>query len=155
MINIGQTQLVVKTTSAVEDSAVSRLIRLIEEAQSNHSPTEKMIDSFVRSYTPTVMVMASLMCTFPWAFGADVDRHWMLNGLNIVVIACPCALTISTPVTYAAGLAANAQQGIIIKDGSKLEAMGSVDCIVFDKTGTLMKGTFAVTHLEATAKSKT
>jgi Cd2+/Zn2+-exporting ATPase len=154
-INIGQTQLVVKTTSTVEDSAVSRLIRLVEEAQSNRSPTEKMIDSFARSYTPTVMVMASLMCTIPWAFGADIGRHWMLNGLIIIVIACPCALTISTPVTYAAGLAATAQRGIIIKGGSKLEAMGSVDCIVFDKTGTLTKGTFAVTHLEATAKSKT
>ncbi|KAL3920381.1 MAG: hypothetical protein SGILL_003293 [Bacillariaceae sp.] len=154
-INIGQTQLVVKTTTTVEDSAVSRLIRLVEEAQSNRSPTEKMIDSFARSYTPTVMVAATLMCTIPWIFGAEVGRHWTLNGLIIVVIACPCALTISTPVTYAAGLAATAQRGVIIKGGSKLEAMGSVDRVVFDKTGTLTKGTFAVTHLEATAKSKT
>ncbi|KAL3918150.1 MAG: hypothetical protein SGILL_004373 [Bacillariaceae sp.] len=154
-INVGQTQLVVRTTTTVEDSAVSRLIRLVEEAQSNRSPTEKMIDSFARSYTPTVMVMATLMCTIPWAFGAEVGRQWTLNGLIIVVIACPCALTISTPVTYAAGLAATAQRGVIIKGGSKLEAMGSVDRVIFDKTGTLTKGAFSVTHLEATTLSKT
>jgi len=154
-INIGQTQLVVKTTTTVEDSAVSRLIRLVEEAQSNRSPTEKMIDAFARSYTPTVMTMATLMCTIPWLFGAEIGRYWTLNGLIIIVIACPCALTISTPVTYAAGLAATAQRGIIIKGGSKLEAMGSVDRIVFDKTGTLTKGSFSVTHLEATSNSKT
>jgi Cd2+/Zn2+-exporting ATPase len=154
-INIGQTQMVVKTTTTVEDSAVSRLIRLVEEAQSNRSPTEKMIDAFARSYTPTVMFMATIMCTIPWAFGTEVGRYWALNGLIIIVIACPCALTISTPVTYAAGLAATAQRGIIIKGGAKLEAMGSVDRIVFDKTGTLTQGTFSVTHLEATSDSKT
>lgn len=154
-INIGQTQLVVRTTSTVEDSAVSRLIRLVEEAQSNRSPTEKMIDTFARSYTPTVILMAALMCTIPWAFGSEVGRYWTLNGLIIIVIACPCALTISTPVTYAAGLAATAQRGIIIKGGAKLEAMGSVDRIVFDKTGTLTKGKFSVIHLEVIGNSKT
>jgi Cd2+/Zn2+-exporting ATPase len=95
------------------------------------------------------------MCTIPWVFGADIGRYWTLNGLIIIVIACPCALTISTPVTYAAGLAATAQRGIIVKGGAKLEAMGSVDRIVFDKTGTLTKGTFSVTHLELTSDSKT
>jgi Cd2+/Zn2+-exporting ATPase len=154
-INIGQTQLVVKTTTTVEDSAVSRLIRLVEEAQSNRSPTEKMVDAFAQSYTPFVIFTASLMCTVPWAFGADIGRHWTLNGLIIVVIACPCALTISTPVTYAAGLAATAKCGVIIKGGAKLEAMGSVDRVVFDKTGTLTKGKFSVTHLEVISSSKT
>ena len=154
-INIGSTQLVVKTTTTVEDSAVSRLIRLVEEAQSNRSPTEKMIDAFARSYTPTVMFMAFLMCTVPWVFGAETGRYWTLNGLIIIVISCPCALTISTPVTYAAGLAATAQRGIIVKGGAKLEALGSVDRIVFDKTGTLTKGTFSVTNLEVTSDSKT
>lgn len=154
-INIGQTQLVVKTTTTVEDSAVSRLIRLVEEAQSNRSPTEKMVDAFAQSYTPFVIFIASLMCTIPWAFGTDIGRHWTLNGLILVVIACPCALTISTPVTYAAGLAATAKRGVIIKGGAKLEAMGSVDRVVFDKTGTLTKGKFSVTHLEVISSSKT
>ena len=153
-INIGTTQLVVKTTTTVEDSAVSRLIRLVEEAQSNRSPTEQMIDTFARSYTPMVTFMAALMCTVPWFFGHEIGREWFLNGLIIIVIACPCALTISTPVTYAAGLAATAQRGIIIKGGSKLEAMGSVDRIVFDKTGTLTKGKFTVSHLEVVGTTK-
>ena len=96
-----------------------------------------MIDDFARSYTPTVMFIAILMCSIPWAWGPEVGRYWTLNGLIIVVIACPCALTISTPVTYAAGLAAIAQRGIVVKGGAKLEAMGSVDRVVFDKTGTL------------------
>lgn len=154
-INVGVSQLVIRTTTTVEDSAVARLIRLVEEAQSNRSPTEKMIDSFARSYTPSVMFMAVLMCTLPWAWGAEVGRYWTLNGLIIIVIACPCALTISTPVTYAAGLAATAQRGVIIKGGSKLEAMGSVDRIVFDKTGTLTMGKFSVIHLEVIGNTKT
>lgn len=152
-INIGRTQLVVRTTTTAEDSAVSRLIRLVEDAQSNRSPTEKLIDSFARSYTPSVMFVALLMCTLPWLSGVENGRHWMLNGLIIVVIACPCSLTISTPVTYAAGLAATAQRGIIIKGGAKLEALGSVDKIVFDKTGTLTKGQFSVVHLEVVGTS--
>lgn len=154
-INIGQTHLVVRTTTTVDDSAVSRLIRLVEEAQSNRSPTEMMVDSFARSYTPSVIVIAAIMCTIPWYFGTDIGRQWTLNGLIIVVIACPCALTISTPVTYAAGLAASAKRGIIIKGGAKLEAMGSVDCVVFDKTGTLTKGKFSVIHMNVIGASKT
>jgi Cd2+/Zn2+-exporting ATPase len=154
-INIGTTQLVVKTTTTVEDSAVSRLIRLVEEAQSNRSPTEKMIDTFARSYTPSVTFLAALMCTIPWFWGPEVGRYWTLNGLIIIVIACPCALTISTPVSYAAALAATAQRGIIVKGGAKLEAMGSVDRIVFDKTGTLTKGKFTVSNLEVVGTTKT
>ncbi len=153
-INIGASPLLIRTTTSVDDSAVARLIRLVEEAQSNRSPTEKMIDTFARSYTPTVIFMAALMCTIPWLWGPEVGRYWTLNGLIIIVIACPCALTISTPVTYAAGLAATAQRGIIIKGGAKLEAMGSVDRIVFDKTGTLTKGKFSVMHLEVVGASK-
>ena len=153
-INIGTTQLVVKTTTTVEDSAVSRLIRLVEDAQSNRSPTEKLIDAFARTYTPSIMCMAILMCTIPWISGVETGQYWMMNGLIIIVIACPCSLTISTPVTYAAGLAATAQKGIIVKGGAKLEAMGSVDRIVFDKTGTLTKGRFSVMNLEVVGTSK-
>ena len=154
-INTGQTQLVVKTTTTVEDSAVSKLIRLVEDAQSNRSPTEMMVDSFARSYTPFVISIATIMCTIPWYFGTEIGRQWALNGLIIIVIACPCALTISTPVTYSAGLAATAKRGIVIKGGAKLEAMGSVAKIVFDKTGTLTKGKFSVTHMEVIGTSKT
>lgn len=147
-INVGSTQLVVRTTCTVEDSAVSRLIRLVEEAQANRSATEKLIDNFARAYTPVVISLAILMCTVPWLFGSEAGRYWTLNGLIIVVIACPCALTISTPVTYAAGLAATAQKGIVVKGGAHLETLGGVNRIIFDKTGTLTEGKFVLSHLE-------
>ena len=154
-INIGSTQLVIRTTTSVEDSAVSRLIRLVEEAQANQSPTEKMIDGFARAYTPAVITIAALMCTLPWLLGGqEQGRQWTLNGLIIIVIACPCALTISTPVTYAAGLAATAQRGIVVKGGANLETLGSVNTVLFDKTGTLTEGKFKILHLKEIGKTR-
>lgn len=147
-INVGDCQLIVRTQSSVDDSAVSRLIRLVEEAQANRSPTEMLVDSFARKYTPFVIVLAAFMCTIPWFISPETGRYWTLNGLIIIVIACPCALTISTPVTYAAGLAACAQKGVIVKGGASLEALGNVDRIVFDKTGTLTTGQFVLSKLE-------
>jgi len=114
-INTGNTQLVVKITATSNNSAVSRLIRLVEEAQSNRSDTEKLVDSFAKVYTPIIVLAALCMCTIPWAFGAEVGTTWAYNGLITIVIACPCALIISTPVTYVAGLAASAQKGVIVK----------------------------------------
>ena len=154
-INVGSTRLVIKTTVLVEDSAVSRLIRLVEESASSRSPTEKIVDSFARSYTPAVICVALLLCTIPWFWGVDIGRQWTLNGLIIIVIACPCALTISTPVTYAAGLAATAQQGIIVKGGARLEALGSVKRIIFDKTGTLTEGKFRLVDLKLVGNKRT
>jgi len=153
-INIGKTQLVVRTTASVEDSAVSRLIQLVEDAQLNRSETEKLIDSFARTYTPTVMMIAVLMAALPLLMRLENSYQWMLNALIIIVIACPCSLTISTPVTYAAGLAATAQKGIVVKGGAKLEAMGSVDKVVFDKTGTLTTGVFSLVHFDVVAPTK-
>jgi len=154
-INVGSTQLVVRTTATVGDSTLSRLIQLVEEAQANRSETEKLVDSFARKYTPIVLLVAFFLCTVPWVFGEEVGRYWALNGLIIVVIACPCALTISTPVTYSAGLAATAQRGIIIKGGSRLEALGNVKTVVLDKTGTITNGTFSLLHLDVIDNSIT
>ena len=141
-INTGSTQLVVKTTATSESSAVSRLIRLVEEAQSNRSETEKMVDTFAKIYTPLVVLAALCMCTIPWAFGYDVGILWSKNALVTIVIACPCALIISTPVTYVAGLTAAAQRGVIVKGGQHLESLGRTKSIAFDKTGTLSEGVF-------------
>lgn len=146
-INTGDTPLKVCTTSTVENSAVARLIRLVEEAQANRSPTEKLVDEFARRYTPVVLLAALCMVTIPWAFGVDTGRRWTHNGLVLIIVACPCALIISTPVSYVAGLAATAQRGIIIKGGAHLEALGLVKKIAFDKTGTLTAGDFALLHL--------
>ena len=93
-INVGSTQLVIRTSSTVGDSALSRLIELIEEAQANTSETEKLVDSFAKKYTPFVLVTAFLLCTVPWYFGEEVGRYWSMNGLIFIIIACPCALTI-------------------------------------------------------------
>jgi Zn2+/Cd2+-exporting ATPase len=155
-MNIGSTPLIVQTTSTSEDSAVSRLIRLVEEAQAHTSPTEKMIDAFARAYTPTVLAVAAICCTIPWFWGSEVGRYWTLNGLIIIVIACPCALTISTPVTYAAALAATAQRGIIVKGGGDcLETLGSVETVLLDKTGTITQGKFQILHLQEIGDFKT
>eukprot|EP00566_Odontella_aurita_P003386 CAMPEP_0113583338 /NCGR_PEP_ID=MMETSP0015_2-20120614/32457_1 /TAXON_ID=2838 /ORGANISM="Odontella" /LENGTH=1507 /DNA_ID=CAMNT_0000488195 /DNA_START=371 /DNA_END=4894 /DNA_ORIENTATION=- /assembly_acc=CAM_ASM_000160 len=147
-INSGSTQLLVKTTATVENSAVARLIRLVEEAQANRSETEQIVDAFAKRYTPLVVLTALCMCTIPWAWGDEVGREWTMIGLITMVVACPCALIISTPVTYVAGLAATAQEGVIIKGGAHLEALGRVKRIAFDKTGTLTEGNFALLHLQ-------
>lgn len=120
-INAGLAQLMIKTTSTVDESAVARLIRLVEDAQANRSPTEKLVDEFAKRYTPVVVLLAISMCTFPWIVGGDIGREWTKIGLVTIVIACPCALIISTPVTYVAGLAAAAQRGVVIKGGAHLE----------------------------------
>jgi len=147
-INSGMNELLIRTTSSSENSAVSRLIRLVEEAQANRSETEKMVDAFAKRYTPVVIAGALLMVSIPWAWGVDVGRRWTKTGLILLVVACPCALIISTPVTYVAGLAATAQRGILIKGGAYLEALGKVKKVAFDKTGTLTKGQFALLHLK-------
>ncbi|KAL3803656.1 hypothetical protein HJC23_003710 [Cyclotella cryptica] len=139
-------QLLLKTTATSDNSAVSRLIRLVEEAQINRSETEKMVDKFARVYTPFVVLAALCMATIPWAFGREVGQYWAKNALVTIVIACPCALVISTPVVYVAGLTAAAQRGVLVKGGQHLESLGRVKAISFDKTGTLSEGVFQLLH---------
>jgi len=147
-VNSGLSPLMVQTTSSSDDSAVSRLIRLVEEAQANRSDTEKIVDEFAKIYTPIVVLSALFMCSIPWVFGKETGRQWTENGLILIVVACPCALIISTPVSYVAGLAAAAQKGVLIKGGATLEALSAVKHICFDKTGTLTNGEFALLHME-------
>lgn len=152
--NSGLTPLLVQTTATADDSAVSRLIRLVEEAQTNRSDTEKLVDEFAKYYTPIVVLAALFMITIPWAFGPETGTTWTNNGLILIVVACPCALVISTPVSYVAGLAATAQRGILIKGGAHLEALGLVKEICFDKTGTLTTGEFALLNMEPTRTTR-
>lgn len=120
-INAGRANILVQTTSLADDSAVARLIRLVEEAQTNRSPTEQLIDEFAKRYTPIVVLAAISMCSFPWIVSVQTGKVWTEIGLITIVIACPCALIISTPVTYVAGIAAAAQKGIVVKGGVHLE----------------------------------
>ena len=150
-INCGNGQIVIQTIARVEDSAVCRLLSLVEDAQLEKSPTETLIDSFAKSYTPFVLGLSILLSTIPWIlFGVESGKYWTYNGLILIVIACPCALTISTPITYAAALAATAQRGIIVKSGATLETIGSISSVVLDKTGTITEGQFCVANLLTT-----
>jgi Cd2+/Zn2+-exporting ATPase len=151
-VNSGNTQIVVRTSRTSDDSAVSRLIRLVEEAQANRSETEKIVDSFAKVYTPVVVFTALAMCTIPWLWGSEAGRDWMSRGLSLIVIACPCALVISTPISYVAGLAATAQNGVLVKGGAHLEALGQLKHVCFDKTGTLTVGEFKLLKLDVFGK---
>lgn len=133
-INSGPSVLVVKAMKDANDSAISKLIRLVEEAQARRSPKEKMIDRFSKIYTPITLALAGIMSTVPWLFGKELGRRWTLNGLIFVLLACPCALLISTPVTYTSGLAAMARHGVVVKGGETLETLGKVDTVLLDKT---------------------
>ena len=134
-INNGSTQLIIKTTATTKNSAVAKLLKIVEEAQSNRSSTEAMVDAVAQVYTPIVVLTALCMCTFPFIVSKEVGKDWLMRGLVLLVAACPCALIISTPVTYVAGLAACAQQGIIVKGGQHLETLAMTKFIAFDKTG--------------------
>lgn len=89
-VNSGNSQIIVQTTKSSDDSAVSRLIRLVEEAQANRSETEKLVDTFARFYTPIIVIAALFMCTIPWAWGREVGREWAEMGLVLVRFGKPC-----------------------------------------------------------------
>ncbi|GMH67613.1 hypothetical protein TL16_g04725 [Triparma laevis f. inornata] len=121
-INIGSSPIIIKTSKTTKNSTVAKLISLVEEAQSNRSPTEKLIDEFAKCYTPTVLITSLLMCTLPFLiYGKETGLDWFYRGIVLIIIACPCALIISTPVAYVAGLGATAKKGIIVKGGIHLE----------------------------------
>lgn len=147
-LNIGPSNLIIQTTSLESESTYSKFIRLVELAQQLKSPTEKSIDRFSKWYTPCILIASLIMCIFPWFYGVQVGRAWFHSGLILIVIACPCAITIASPVTYLCALTCLAKHGVIVKGGGLLETLGMTTKVVFDKTGTLTFGTFQVHNLE-------
>ncbi|QJQ95953.1 MULTISPECIES: cation-translocating P-type ATPase [Halomonadaceae] len=129
-----------RTTRAASDTTLARIIHTVEQAQASRAPTQRFIDRFAAVYTPVVFAIALLVgLTWPWLFGVS----WLdgiYRALVLLVIACPCALVISTPVTIVSGLAAAARAGILIKGGNVLEQGHRLVTIAFDKTGTLTRG---------------
>ena len=127
------------------DSAIDRILKLIEEAEERRAPVERFIDRFSRIYTPAIMLVALLVTVVPpLLFGAPWEG-WIYKGLTLLLIGCPCALVISTPAAITSGLAAAARRGALIKGGAALEQLSQVQHIAFDKTGTLTVGKPQVT----------
>ena len=129
------------------DSAIDRILRLIEEAEERRAPVERFIDRFSRIYTPIIMLIALLVAVAPPLLFSAAWEGWIYKGLTLLLIGCPCALVISTPAAIASGLAAAARRGALIKGGVALEQLGRVRHIAFDKTGTLTLGKPQVTGI--------
>ncbi len=136
----GNGALAVRVERLAEDSTIARILRLVEEAQSERAPAQRAVDRFASVYTPIVFVLAVLIATVPPLAGFGAFSIWIYRALVLLVIACPCALVISTPVTIVSALARAARSGVLIKGGRYLEALASVKVMAFDKTGTLTAG---------------
>lgn len=133
-------QVVLEVVSKPGESAIDRILHLIEEADSNRAPIERFLDRFSRIYTPVIMAMALLVAVIPpLLFSADW-QPWIYKGLTLLLIGCPCALVISTPAAITSGLAAASRRGVLIKGGAALESLNAIRTFAFDKTGTLTEG---------------
>ncbi len=136
----GHGALVVAVTRRRADTTLARIVHLVESAQAQRAPTQLFIDRFAAWYTPAVVILAALVATVPVvAFGQPFDV-WLYRSLVLLVVACPCALVISTPVSIVSALAGAARHGVLVKGGAHLERLASVRVIAFDKTGTVTTG---------------
>ncbi len=141
--------LEVRVEKTAADNTIARIIQLVEQAQASKAPTARFIERFSRYYTPAVMALAALVVILPpLVMGGDWST-WLYRGLALLLIACPCALVLSTPAAIASGLAAGTRRGLLIKGGSALETIGRVKTVAFDKTGTLTEGKPRVTDVAA------
>ncbi|WP_437186733.1 heavy metal translocating P-type ATPase [Planctomicrobium sp. SH668] len=132
--------LEIETTKAADDTTVAHIVRMVEEAQTRRSPSEQWVEKFARYYTPTVMAIALLIFLVPPLRAGQAWEDWFYRSLVLLVIACPCALVISTPVSIVAALTAAARQGVLIKGGVFIEAPARLRAVALDKTGTLTEG---------------
>jgi Cd2+/Zn2+-exporting ATPase len=146
--------LQVRVTKPASDNTIARIIRLVEEAQEAKAPTARFIERFSAVYTPAAVAVAALVAVAPpLLIGADWGT-WIYRGLALLLVACPCALVLSTPAAIASGLAAGTRRGLLVKGGGALETIGRVRIVAFDKTGTLTEGRPRVTDVLALTGSK-
>lgn len=139
----------VRVTKVAGESTVARILELVENASSKKAQTEKFITKFARVYTPIVVLLAILIAIIPPVIFQANFSTWLYRALSFLVVSCPCALVVSIPLGFFAGLGGASKQGVLVKGGNYLEALTHVDTIVFDKTGTLTKGVFKVTEVKA------
>lgn len=137
-----------EVTTQASGSTLARIIRAVQQAQGQKAPTQRFIDKFSRYYTPAVVIIAVLIAVIPTLFGQPF-QPWLYKALVLLVIACPCALVISTPVTVVSALASAARRGILVKGGKYMEGGSRLDVLALDKTGTLTHGRPKVTDIVA------
>lgn len=140
--------LKVRIDKAYEDSSLAKILHLVQEAQDTKTPTELFIDRFAKVYTPIIMAVAALVIVIPPLFFDGDWYKWLYQGLAVLIVGCPCALVLSSPIAIVSGITRNARNGILVKGGVHLEQLGKIEALAFDKTGTLTKGEPAV-HEEA------
>lgn len=146
----------IEVTADARHSAIARIVELVRAAEGRRAPVEYFVQRFARIYTPAMTLLAILVILIPPALGQGTQLEWFVRGITLLVIACPCALVIATPVTVVSALTSAARHGVLIKGGEHLERLGSVRALATDKTGTLTTGQLEVTefrvrpeHLEA------
>ena len=154
----GAGALEVEVTQLVQDNVISRLIRMVETAQERRAPAQRFVDQFARYYTPAVVVLAALVALIPPLFFGQPFLNpnpeatgWLYRGLALLVVACPCALVISTPVSIISAISNGARNGVLFKGGVHLETLSKIKAMAFDKTGTLTQGSPAVVSIRSLA----
>jgi Cd2+/Zn2+-exporting ATPase len=152
----GEGVLVIQVTQLVEDNTISRMIKLVEDAQEKKAPAQRFVDRFAQYYTPAVVALAVLVAGVPPLFFGQpffdpdpLTQGWLYRGLALLVVACPCALVISTPVTIVSAISNAARNGVLFKGGAYMEQLSQIMVIAFDKTGTLTQGRPAVVRIRA------
>ncbi|MDH9161528.1 heavy metal translocating P-type ATPase [Staphylococcus succinus] len=146
--------LKIRVSRLVKDTTLSKIIHMVEEAQENKAPTQAFIDRFSEIYTPIVFILALLVMVVPPIFSLGTWGEWFYKGLELLVIACPCALVISTPVAIVTGIGSAAKKGVLIKGGNHLETLGTLSALAFDKTGTLTEGRPKVSDIKTIESDK-